>query len=173
MCGIAGMAGVEDKELLNAMLEITRHRGPDDWGTYSAGGASTSGMVALGNNRLKILDLSSAGHQPMCTPDGSVWVVFNGEIFNFLELRERFERDGVRFRSHADTEVLPYMYLKYGPTLVEHLNGMFAFALWDAAERQLMIARDRVGIQPQYYSQVQDRLFFRTVSHSFLTSREI
>src|SRR5271165_5289674 len=173
MCGIAGMAGVEDKELLNAMLEITRHRGPDDWGTYVAGGASTSAMVALGNNRLKILDLSSAGHQPMCTPDGSVWVVFNGEIFYFLELRERFERDGVRFRAHADTEVLPYMYLKYGPTLVEHLNGMFAFALWDAAERQLMIARDRMGIKPLYYAQVKDRLYFASEIKALLTCCEI
>jgi len=173
MCGIAGMAGVEDKELLNAMLEITRHRGPDDWGTYVAGGASTSGRVALGNNRLKILDLSSAGHQPMGTPDGSVWVVFNGEIFNFLELREQLERDGVRFRSHTDTEVLPYLYLKYGSKMVEHLNGMFAFAIWDTEQKLLMIARDRMGVKPLYYVQIGERLYFASEIKALLACPEI
>ena len=173
MCGIAGMAGVEDKRLLGAMLEVTRHRGPDDCGTYLADGTTTSGRVALGNNRLKILDLSSAGHQPMRTPDGSVWVVFNGEIFNFLELREQLERDGVQFRSHTDTEVLPYMYLKYGPAMVEHLNGMFAFAIWDATQRQLMITRDRMGIKPLYYAQVKDRLYFASEIKALLTCGEV
>ena len=173
MCGIAGMAGVEDKRLLNAMLEVTRHRGPDDWGTYSAGGATASGMLAFGNNRLKILDLSAAGHQPMATPDGSVWVVFNGEIFNFPELRQELESDGIEFRSHADTEVLGHLYQKYGSSMVERLNGMFAFAIWDTRQRVLMIARDRMGIKPLYYTQVRDRLYFASEIKALLACDEI
>ncbi len=173
MCGIAGMAGVEDQRLLDAMLEITRHRGPDDWGTYTAGGAEPASMLAFGNNRLKILDLSAAGHQPMSTPDNSVWVVFNGEIFNFPELRRELEDDGVQFRSQTDTEVLGYLYLKYGSAMVERLNGMFAFALWDTRERSLMIARDRMGIKPLYYTQVRGRLYFASEIKALLACDEI
>ncbi len=173
MCGIAGMAGVEDKRLLNAMLEVTRHRGPDDWGTYTAGGATTSGMLAFGNNRLKILDLSAAGHQPMATPDGAVWVVFNGEIFNFPELRQELESDGIEFRSHTDTEILGHLYQKYGSAMVERLNGMFAFAIWDTRQRMLMIARDRMGIKPLYYTQVRDRLYFASEIKALLACDEI
>ncbi|MGC2108079.1 MAG: asparagine synthase (glutamine-hydrolyzing) [Candidatus Korobacteraceae bacterium] len=173
MCGIAGMAGIEDKSLLDAMLKVTRHRGPDDWGTYVAGGTSPAAMLAFGNNRLKILDLTSAGHQPMSTYDGSVWVVFNGEIFNFQALRDELESDGVKFRSHADTEVLGYLYQKYGAAMVERLNGMFAFALWDRRQRTLLIARDRMGIKPLYYTQVQNRLYFASEIKALLTCDEI
>ncbi len=173
MCGIAGMAGVEDRQLLNAMLEVTRHRGPDDWGTYAAGGATPSGMVAFGNNRLKIVDLSTAGHQPMSTPDKSVWVVFNGEIFNFPELRQELEGDGIEFRSQTDTEVLGHLYQKHGSAMVEHLNGMFAFAIWDTRQRSLMIARDRMGIKPLYYTQVRDRLYFASEIKALLMCDEV
>ena len=107
MCGIAGMAGVRDSALLDAMLKITRHRGPDDRGTYLTNGTSPEFQAAIGCNRLKVLDLSSAGHQPMSSPDGGVWVVYNGEIFNFAALREELCADGWSFRSQADTEVLP------------------------------------------------------------------
>lgn len=173
MCGIAGMAGVEDKRLLDAMLKITRHRGPDDWGTYLAGGVSPATRLAFGNNRLKILDLTSAGHQPMSTIDSSVWVVFNGEVFNFRALRDELETDGVEFRSEADTEVLGYLYLKYGSAMAERLNGMFAFALWDRRQRTLMIARDRMGIKPLYYAQIEDRLYFASEIKALLTCDEI
>ncbi len=173
MCGIAGMAGVEDQHLLDAMLEVTRHRGPDDWGTYLAGGTTPAAKLAFGNNRLKVLDLSAAGHQPMATPDSSVWVVFNGEIFNFPELRQELESDGIRFRSHTDTEVLGYLYLKYGPAMVERLNGMFAFALWDTRQRTLMVARDRMGIKPLYYTLVRDRLYFASEIKALLACDEV
>lgn len=173
MCGIAGMAGVEDKPLLDAMLEITRHRGPDDWGSYLAGGATPAGMLAFGNNRLKVLDLSAAGHQPMSTPGGLVWVVFNGEIFNFPELRRELESDGIEFRSHSDTEILGYLYLKYGSAMVERLNGMFAFALWDTRERTLIIARDRMGIKPLYYTQMGGRLYFASEIKALLACDEV
>src|SRR5438034_768953 len=112
MCGIAGMAGVSDKVLLKGMLARIRHRGPDDTGVYQAEGASIGDRMAFGNNRLSIIDLSSAGHQPMCNEDGTVWVAYNGEVFNFLELREELERDGHRFQSHTDTEVLVHLYEK-------------------------------------------------------------
>ena len=173
MCGIAGMAGVEDKPLLDAMLAITRHRGPDDWGTYMAGGTTPASMLAFGNNRLKILDLSVAGHQPMGTSDGAVQVVFNGEIFNFQELRRELESDGYCFRSHADTEILAPLYLKYGSTMVERLNGMFAFGLWDVRQRTLMIARDRMGIKPLYYTQIGGRLYFASEIKALLACGEI
>jgi asparagine synthase (glutamine-hydrolysing) len=173
MCGIAGMAGVEDKQLLEAMLAVTRHRGPDDWGTYLAAGSNPTSMLAFGNNRLKILDLSAAGHQPMSSPDGAVWVVFNGEIFNFHELRHELQADGFRFRSHSDTEILAPLYLKYGAAMVERLNGMFAFAIWDGRTRTLIIARDRMGIKPLYYTQVSGRLYFASEIKALLASEEV
>lgn len=160
MCGIAGMAGIEDQGLLDAMLAVTRHRGPDDWGAYVAHGSTPGGRVCLGNNRLKILDLSAAGHQPMQASGAPIWVAYNGEIFNFRELREQLQQDGVTFRSQTDTEVLPYLYLKYATDMVHHLNGMFAFALWDGERQQLMIARDRMGVKPLYYTVADGCLYF-------------
>jgi asparagine synthase (glutamine-hydrolysing) len=173
MCGIAGMAGVRDSALLDAMLTITRHRGPDDRGTYLSSGTSSANQVALGNNRLKVLDLSSAGHQPMSSPDGAVWVVYNGEIFNFAALREELLADGWSFRSQSDTEVLPLLYLKYGVRMVERLNGIFAFAIWDAREQKLLVARDRMGVKPLYYATVGDRLYFASEVKSLLLAPEL
>ena len=167
MCGIAGMAGASDSELLEEMLTITRHRGPDDRGTYLNGG------IAIGCNRLKVLDLSSAGHQPMSSPDGAVWVVYNGEIFNFAALREELRADGCSFRSQSDTEVLPLLYLKYGARMVERLNGMFAFAIWDEREQKLLIARDRMGVKPLYYATAGDRLYFASEVKSLLLAPEL
>ncbi len=173
MCGIAGMAGVRDSALLDAMLTITRHRGPDDRGTYLSSGISSANQVALGNNRLKVLDLSSAGHQPMSSPDDAVWVVYNGEIFNFAALREELLADGWSFRSQSDTEVLPLLYLKYGVRMVERLNGIFAFAIWDAREQKLLVARDRMGVKPLYYATVGDRLYFASEVKSLLLAPEL
>jgi len=112
MCGIAGMAGIVDDFLLRKMLAITRHRGPDDSGIYATNGHGVESSVAIGNNRLSIIDLSPAGHQPMCNEDGTLWVAYNGEMYNFPELRGELIRDGHQFRSNSDTEVLVHLYEK-------------------------------------------------------------
>src|SRR6202046_4874599 len=169
MCGIAGMAGVRDSALLDAMLKITRHRGPDDRGTYLTNGDSPEFQAAIGSNRLKVLDLSSAGHQPMSSPGGEVWVVYNGEIFNFAALRA----DGLSFHSQTDTEVLPLLYLKYGDRMVEHLNGIFAFAIWDSRKQRLLVARDRMGVKPLYYARAGSRLYFASEVKSLLLAPEL
>jgi asparagine synthase (glutamine-hydrolysing) len=173
MCGIAGMAGVSDSALLDAMLKITRHRGPDDRGTHLTNGTSPEFQAAIGCNRLKVLDLSSAGHQPMSSPDGGVWVVYNGEIFNFADLREELCADGWSFRSQSDTELLPLLYLKYGDRMVEHLNGIFAFAIWDSRQQRLLVARDRMGVKPLYYARAGSRLYFASEVKSLLLAPEL
>jgi asparagine synthase (glutamine-hydrolysing) len=160
MCGIAGTAGVADRRLVERMLAQIRHRGPNDSGVYATNSDALGGRVALGNVRLSILDLSVAGRQPMCNEDESVWVAYNGEIFNFKELRDGLLSDGHHFRSHTDTEVLPHLYEKYGPAMVTRLNGMFAFALWDSRKQQLFLFRDRAGIKPVYYTQIGKELYF-------------
>src|SRR5579862_2114209 len=114
MCGIAGMAGTSDEVLLRDMLARIRHRGPDDNGIYASVRGRPGPQFAIGNNRLSILDLSSAGHQPMANEDGTVWVAYNGEIYNFRELRAELLADGHRLLSRTDTEVLPHLYEKYG-----------------------------------------------------------
>jgi len=129
------------------------HRGPDDEGLY------LSGSLGLGFRRLSIIDLGG-GHQPMSDQEGSVWVVFNGEIYNFKELRKELECRGHVFRTRSDTEVLVHGYKQWGKDLLHHLNGMFGVAIWDEVRRELMLARDRVGIKPVYYNLSSDRLVF-------------
>ncbi|MFQ5873793.1 MAG: asparagine synthetase B family protein, partial [Dehalococcoidia bacterium] len=121
------------------------HRGPDDQGTYVAPG------IGLGNRRLAILDLSTAGHQPMSTPGSGLWITYNGEIYNHRELREELERCGHQFRSKTDTEVVLAAYQNWGPACLNKFNGMFAIGIWDARHRRLFLARDRIGIKPLYY----------------------
>lgn len=173
MCGIAGMAGIADEVLLREMLAITRHRGPNDSGTYIAEGSTAASRVAIGNNRLSIIDLSPAGHQPMCNEDGTVWVVYNGETYNFAELRQELLNDGHQFKSHTDTEVLVHLYEKYGADMVKRLNGMFAFAIWDTKTQELLIFRDRMGIKPLYYTKVGGRLYFASEIKALLACEEI
>jgi asparagine synthase (glutamine-hydrolysing) len=127
------------------MCQIIRHRGPDDQGTYLSDG------VALGMRRLSIIDLAG-GHQPISGEDGSVKIVFNGEIYNFLELKPKLQSLGHTFKTHSDTEAIVHAYEEFGPKCVEHLRGMFAFAIWDARSRTLFLARDRVGKKPLYYT---------------------
>jgi asparagine synthase (glutamine-hydrolysing) len=150
VCGIAGKLHFDPSAAVNAetVLRMTRalaHRGPDDEGLY------VRGPIGLGHRRLSILDLSAAGHQPMSNEDGTVWLVFNGEIYNFLELRDALERDGVQFRSRTDTEVLLRLYERRGAGCLHALRGMFAFAIWDARRRSLLLARDRLGVKPLFY----------------------
>jgi asparagine synthase (glutamine-hydrolysing) len=161
MCGIAGIlyhdalrpaAG----ELLGRMNAALAHRGPDDAGVYC------SGPLGLAHRRLSIIDLSPAGRQPMGNEDGTVWIVFNGEIYNFQSLRPALEAAGHRFQSRTDTEVVLHLYEAYGPECVQQLRGMFAFAIWDAPRRRLVLARDRVGKKPLCYQ--QDATAFRFAS---------
>src|SRR5437870_2129548 len=173
MCGIPGMAGIADEVLLREMLAITRHRGPNDSGTYVAKGTAAASRVAIGNNRLSIIDLSPAGHQPMCNEDGTIWVAYNGETYNFAELRKELLDDGHQFKSHTDTEVLVHLYEKHGADMVKRLNGMFAFAIWDTKTQELLIFRDRMGIKPLYYARVGTRLYFASEIKALLACEEI
>jgi asparagine synthase (glutamine-hydrolysing) len=145
MCGIVGLTW-NDPELVAAMAERVAHRGPDQSGCY------TDALVSLGHRRLSILDLSERGRQPMASADGSIVVVHNGEIYNFLEIRRELEAQGFHFRSNSDTEVIIHAYLRWGIESVKRFNGMFAFALWDARRQELFLVRDRIGIKPLYYS---------------------
>jgi asparagine synthase (glutamine-hydrolysing) len=150
MCGIAGRLEFEpgnraEPALVRRMCEVIAHRGPDDAGIWA------QGPVALGHRRLAIVDLSSAGHQPMSHADGALWITFNGEIYNFLELRAELERDGHVFRSRTDTEVILHLYERHGVNCLRFLRGQFAFAIWDARDQQLFIARDRLGKKPLAY----------------------
>src|SRR3954468_5857792 len=153
MCGIAGILALEgalavDESTVSRMTDTLHHRGPDDAGTY----VRPDQGVALGHRRLSIVDLSSAGHQPMCNEDGTVWITYNGEVYNHVALRAELEAKGHRFRSHTDTEAIIHLYEEEGWHCVERLQGMFAFAIWDARRRELFLARDRLGIKPLYWT---------------------
>jgi len=159
MCGIAGVIeppyhGAASSTVLEAMCRVIRHRGPD------ASGIHIDDRVGLGSQRLAIIDLAD-GNQPICNEDGSVWVVQNGEIYNHVAVRRELEKRGHRFRtSHADTEVLVHAYEEWGESFAEHLEGMFAIAVWDARAQQLVLVRDRIGIKPLYFCWRNGRLIF-------------
>ena len=165
MCGISGIVGRGwDPADLDAMVAIQHHRGPDDRGTYIDDG----GMVGLGHDRLSIIDLSSAGHQPMSNPDDTVWIVFNGEVYNYRELRA--ELGDYPYRSRTDTEVVMAAYERWGQRCVEHFIGMFAFAIWDSRRQLLFCARDRLGIKPFQYAWHEERLLFASEIKAILAS---
>src|SRR5947209_1694331 len=175
MCGICGTyefsgARPVDAEVLEQMNATLVHRGPDGAGVH------VDGAVGLAARRLAIIDLEH-GDQPMLAADGQVCVVQNGEILNHLELRSELERDGVRFRTRCDTEVLLHLYMRDGPEFVSHLRGMFALALWDRREQRLLLARDRFGIKPLYYELGSGRLSFASELKALLVqpwfSREV
>lgn len=151
MCGIVGAINWGDAISLERMNDAQRHRGPDDGGQWETR-LSDGTWIGLGSRRLSIRDLSPAGHMPMSTPDGRCTIVYNGEVYNYPELRSRLEAAGYIFRSHSDTEAVLYLYHQLGPDCVKHLNGMFAFAVWDREREQLFMARDQLGIKPFYYS---------------------
>jgi len=170
MCGIAGIVSLEGKPVfeqeLRDMCGAIAHRGPDDEGYYFGTGAG------LGMRRLSIIDLAS-GRQPIRNEDGSVWVVFNGEIYNFRELRRELEGRGHIFSTHTDTEVIVHLYEEYGRRCVDHMRGMFAFALWDERTKQLLLARDRVGIKPLYYAEIDGRILFASELKAILQLTEV
>src|SRR5262245_25251912 len=148
------------------MCQMMVHRGPDEEGVYLGPG------VALGMRRLSIIDLDS-GQQPVSNEDGSVWVVFNGEIYNYRELRRQLIRQGHTFRTSSDTETIVHLYEDFSPRLVEHLRGMFAFAVWDARRNQLLIARDRLGIKPLYYAEIDGGVLFASELKPILARPEV
>ncbi len=161
MCGICGVwnygtRAPVDRDVLGRMTEAMHHRGPDDRGVHVDDAAG----IGLGFRRLAIVDLTAAGRQPMANEDGTVWLVFNGAIYDFPALRDGLEARGHVFRSRTDTEVIVHAYEEHGPACVEHLNGMFGLALWDAPRRRLMLARDRIGKKPLYYYDDGRRLVF-------------
>jgi asparagine synthase (glutamine-hydrolysing) len=170
MCGIAGIVDVTgrpvDVALLRAMTRVQAHRGPDGEGFACRGG------VGLGHRRLAIIDLVT-GEQPMASDDGAVWLVFNGEIYNYRELRYELEARGVRFRTASDTEVILRAYEAHGPACVERLRGMFAFAILDERARRVFLARDRVGIKPLVYAWDGGRLLFASEIKAILEASEV
>ena len=167
MCGICGFYGRKDRPLLEAMAGVLAHRGPDDSGFYE------DELMSLGHRRLSIIDLSPQGRQPMANEDNTIWLAFNGEIYNFRDLRAELEKKGHSFRSHTDSEVILHSYEEYGLECVDNLRGMFAFALWDTKKRRLVICRDRIGKKPLYYWQNGERLLFASEIKSLLCCREI
>ncbi len=167
MCGIAGVVdarnGRVDSDLLHRMCETLIHRGPDGEGTF------VTGCTGLGMRRLSVIDLAG-GSQPIFNEDQSAWVVFNGEIYNFKELRKELEKRGHHFRTDSDTEVIVHLYEDFGDNCVLKLRGMFAFALYDERRRRLLLARDRLGIKPLHYSKSGDRLFFASEIKAILAT---
>ncbi|MCI0371714.1 MAG: asparagine synthase (glutamine-hydrolyzing) [candidate division NC10 bacterium] len=172
MCGIAGKLNFDrarqvEPDLLARMNAVMAHRGPDDAGVYCAG------PVGLAHRRLSIIDLSPAGHQPMSNEDGTIWITFNGEIYNFPDLREDLIRRGHRFRSKTDTETVLHLYEEDGPACVRALRGMFAFAIWDGRTRTMLLARDRLGKKPLYYQIDHRGLRFASEIKAILLDPEV
>jgi asparagine synthase (glutamine-hydrolysing) len=171
MCGICGklMLGSEatvSPSLVKAMADTIKHRGPDDEGYY------VSGPIGLGFRRLAIIDLQS-GHQPLSNEDGTIWIVFNGEIYNYQELRTFLLGKGHVLKTQSDTEVIVHMYEEFGPECLEKLRGMFAFAIWDQNAKSLFLARDRVGIKPLYYSLSDSSLIFASEIKAILADPSV
>ena len=161
MCGICGILGLEDRNLIKRMCDVVSHRGPDDSGIFS------DKNVVLGHRRLSIIDLVT-GHQPMSNEDGSIWLVFSGEIYNYLELREQLEKKGHRFATASDTEVIIHTYEDYGEDCVKKLRGDFSFAIWDSIKKKLILARDRMGVKPLFYTQIDSNFIFASEIKSIL-----
>ncbi|MBI4845988.1 MAG: asparagine synthase (glutamine-hydrolyzing) [Candidatus Omnitrophica bacterium] len=171
MCGICGNFNfnkehIIDAEILKKMTLVMNHRGPDEFGIYK------DKDIGLGHARLSIIDLSG-GQQPIHNEDKSVWIVYNGEAFNYLELREELVKKGHHFYTHSDTEVLVHLYEEKGPDFVKEVNGQFAFVIWDIKKKQLMLARDRVGIRPLFYSVVDGSLLFGSEIKSIFMDKRV
>jgi len=166
MCGIIGVLNQTnqppvEETILRQMLEMIRHRGPDGFGIYR------DVHIGLGNARLSIIDIDG-GDQPIGNEDGSMWIVFNGEIFNYIELRPQLEARGHIFSTNSDTEVILHLYEDFGPDCLQYLNGQFAIAIWDNIQQRLFLARDRVGIRPLFYTSHQGRFIFGSEIKSIL-----
>src|SRR5262249_50443305 len=165
MCGIYGIINLDgapaDAALMPVMGRVTMHRGPDDEGLH------VDGPCAIGMRRLSIIDLSG-GHQPLSNDDGTLWLVCNGEIYNFRELRRELQTQGQHFKTGSDSEVLLHGYAQHGDEFVQRLNGMFGFALWDARRRRLVVGRDRLGVKPIYVYRDARRVAFASEAKALL-----
>ncbi|MCL4180309.1 MAG: asparagine synthase (glutamine-hydrolyzing), partial [Verrucomicrobia bacterium] len=171
MCGIAGILNLTGAEApsessLSSMLGMIRHRGPDQFGMY------LGDRVGIGNARLSIIDLGG-GQQPIPNEDQAIWVVYNGEIFNYVELRAELEAKGHRFSTHCDTEVVAHAYEEYGPDCLTRFNGQFAVAVWNERERSLFLGRDRLGVRPLFYTECNGRLLFGSEIKAILACPEV
>ncbi|MDB5053948.1 MAG: Asparagine synthetase, glutamine-hydrolyzing [Bacilli bacterium] len=170
MCGIAGVMNFEHKVpnpfMLKRMTDIIEHRGPNDSGYWSEEG------IGLAFRRLSIIDIKE-GHQPLSNEDDTVWIVFNGEIYNYKTLREMLESKGHQFKTHTDTEVIVHLYEEYGENCVQHLRGMFGFVIWDRKKRELFAARDHFGIKPFYYFESAQQFVFASEIKSILAADDI
>ncbi len=172
MCGIAGIfeygrGARVDQGLLARMTQLIAHRGPDDSGHW------VDGNVALGHRRLSIIDVSPTGHQPMGSEDGSVWITYNGECYNYAELAVGLRARGHIFRSSSDTEVILRLYQERGERFLDLIDGMFALAIWDGRKRCLLLARDRIGIKPLYYAADDRRFLFASEMKALLADPQI
>ena len=171
MCGICGQIeltnpGNLSERGIRSMIRILNHRGPDESGYYK------NEKAILGHARLSIIDLQG-GTQPMCNEDGSLWISFNGEIFNYVEIRQELTKKGHTFRTKSDTEVILHLFEEKGEKLLEDLNGQFAFAIWDNKKNRLFLARDRVGIRPLYYWQQNESLLFASEIKALFVDKRV
>ena len=168
MCGIAGIIHFDgkpvSKDLLKKMTDVMHHRGPDDYGLH------VDGSTGLGHRRLSIIDLSKNGHQPMCNEDGKVWISFNGEIYNYKNVNDVLKAKGHIFKSNCDTETIIHAYEEFGKNCVEHLRGMFSFAIWDANRKRFFAAVDRLRIKPFYYTIVGNTFIFASELKAILAT---
>lgn len=172
MCGITGQVkftGTASEENCLAMTNAIKHRGPDDFGIY----LNKTKTVALGHRRLSFIDLTEAGKQPMTNEDSTLWITYNGEIYNYIELREQLEQFGHKFHSHSDTEVIIHGYEEWGNEVVNHLKGMFAFGIWDEKRKCLFLARDRFGIKPLYYYYQNENFVFASEIKAIKANAEV
>jgi asparagine synthase (glutamine-hydrolysing) len=171
MCGICGKLDFYEKDisedLLKKMTGSLAYRGPDDEGIY------ISLPIGLGHRRLSIIDLSPAGHQPMSNEDESIWLVFNGEIYDFQEHRLRLTTKGHYLKSQTDCEIIIHLYEEFGISCLDHLNGMFALALWDSRNRQLWLVRDRLGKKPLHYYWDNKKLVFASEIKAILCDPDV
>ena len=171
MCGITGIADLRglDEELLSRMRDMMFHRGPDASGLW----ISSDGTVGLAHRRLSILDLSEAGRQPLSDEGGRIWITYNGEIYNFQEIRKDLEKKGYVFRSHTDTEVIVNAYAEWDTDCLQKFNGMFAFGIYDERKKLIFLARDRVGKKPLYYASYNNRFVFASELKALLIDRSV
>jgi len=170
MCGILGVwdfSSRVDRALIKQMRDLLTHRGPDDKGIF------IDNQIGLSHRRLSIIDLSKAGNQPMSNEDGSIWITYNGEIYNFQEIKEDLEKKGHQFKSNTDTEVIIHAYEEYGHNCLSLFNGMFALGIWDSNKRELFLARDRIGVKPLVYYQDKDKFIFASELKAILPYPEI
>jgi len=176
MCGICGKVALDseqiDEDTVRKMVEALKHRGPDDGGTHISE-SKGMGIAALGHRRLSVIDLSDSGHQPMSNEDGTIWITYNGEIYNFQELKSDLEKKGHVFKSHTDTEAIIHLYEELGVECIKQLRGMFAFAIWDQKRGRLVLSRDRMGQKPLNYVIGNNQIVFASEIASMLEDSSI